>query len=118
MAGDQIDVVTIRRTYNAALGERTHPVALGPLGAEFISERGSASGWDALHSSALPRRTLVLLPPPDVHVPELVAARGWLVPPCHPETSAPLCAEAIPAGVLLESYLASVETAREEWRCV
>ncbi|MFJ5841883.1 hypothetical protein ACIQGO_34945 [Streptomyces shenzhenensis] len=101
LAGD-----TVRRMCEA--GRRTGPVVLGPRGAEFILERGSAHDWRAPHSS--------LLPPPGVHVPELVADRGWLVPPCHPETGAPLCAEVTPAGVLLEPYLASVETAREERR--
>ncbi|MER6531803.1 hypothetical protein [Streptomyces sp. NPDC001508] len=95
-------------------GRRIGPVVLGPLGGEFILQRGSAAGWDAPHSSTLPLGTLVLLPPPGVRAPELVAGRGWLVPPCHPETGAPLCAEVTPGGALLEPYLASVEAAREE----
>ncbi|MFE7975748.1 hypothetical protein [Streptomyces shenzhenensis] len=105
---------TVRRM--CAAGRRIGPVVLGPRGAEFILERGSAHGWRAPHSSLLPLGTLVLLPSPGVHVPEPVADRGWLVPPCHPETGAPLCAEVTPGGALLEPYLASAEAAREERR--
>jgi hypothetical protein len=99
-------------------GRRVGPVVLGPLGAEFIVERGSAAGWSASHSVLLREGALVLLPPPgdESHV---VAARSWLVPPCHPATGAPLCADVTSAGALLEPFQAAVQAAaaRKEWPC-
>lgn len=100
---------TVRQMREA--GRRIGPVIVGPSGGEFILERGSAPRWAAPRSQLLRPGTLVLLPPPAVCHPETVAARGWLVPPSHPETGAPICVEATPARALLEAYLASVQAA-------
>ncbi|MFE4669397.1 hypothetical protein ACFRI7_31705 [Streptomyces sp. NPDC056716] len=102
-----------------AAGRRTGPVVLGANGAEFIIERGSAPDWNAPRSGLLRPGTLVLLPPPHVCIPDAVAARGWLVPPCHPETGAAVCAEVTPGRALREPYLAAVEAAvgEELQRC-
>jgi hypothetical protein len=103
---------TVRRMREA--GRRVGPVILSPAGAEFILEPGSAARWSAPRSTALRPGALVLLPPPAVCVPDMVAARGWLVPPCHPETGAPLCAEVTPGGALMGPYLAAVAHAEAE----
>jgi hypothetical protein len=100
---------TVRQLQEAE--RRVGPVLLGPMGGEFIIEPGSAPAVP--RSYLLRPGALVLLPPPNVRVPHQVAARGWLVPPCH-ETGAPLCAEVTPGGVLLEPYLAAVAHAEAE----
>jgi hypothetical protein len=108
---------TVHRMH--AAGRQVGPVLLGPLGAEFIIERGSATGWSASHSLVLRHGALTLLPPPgdETHV---VGARSWLVPPCRPETGAPLCcAELTMASALLEPFQTAVQdaAARREWPC-
>ena len=104
-------VDTVRRLQEA--GRRVGPVLLAPVGGEFLVERGSAP---TLPGGCLLRPgALVLLPPPTVCVPERVAARGWLVPPCL-ETGAPLCAEVTPGGALLAPYLAAVAHAEDAAR--
>ncbi|MFI1703085.1 hypothetical protein [Streptomyces griseoruber] len=103
---------TVRRMREA--GRRVGPVILGPSGAEFILERGSAPRWSAPRSTLLVPGTLALLPPPTVCHPETVASRGWLVPPTHEETGSLLCAEVTPGGALLDPYLAAVQAAEDE----
>ncbi|MET9818364.1 hypothetical protein [Streptomyces sp. NPDC006355] len=108
---------TVHRMHEA--GRPAGPVILGPLGAEFLIERGSAVGWSASHTVLLRAGALVLLPPPGDEN-RVIGARSWLVPPCRPETGAPLCcAELPPASVLLEPFQAAVQaaTARREWPC-
>ncbi|WP_031487616.1 hypothetical protein [Streptomyces bicolor] len=102
---------TVQRMREA--GRRMGLVILGPSGAEFLLERGSAPRWSAPRSQLLVPGTLVLLPPPTVCHSEAVACRGWLVPPAHEETGAPLCAEVTPGGALLEPYLAAVQAAED-----
>ena len=57
--------------------------------------------------------TVLLLSPPLCH-PETMNTRGWLVPPAHETTGAPLCTEVTPGGALLEPYLAAVEDAEAD----
>ncbi|MET8830946.1 hypothetical protein ABZX40_29130 [Streptomyces sp. NPDC004610] len=99
-------------------GHRVGPVLFGPLGAEFIIERGSAAGWSAPLSLVLRTGALVLLPPPGDET-RTVGARSWLIPPCHPGTGAPLHPELTRGGTLLKPYQAAVRAAQErgEWPC-
>lgn len=100
---------TVRRM--RAAGRRVGPVILGPSGAEFILERGSAPRWSAPRSILLRPGSLVLLPPPTVRHPETVASRGWLVPPSHQEADARLDAGVTPGAALMGPYLTAVQAA-------
>lgn len=102
---------TVRRMRETGLP--IGPVILGPSGAEFILARDSAPRWSAPRSRLLRPGALVLLPPPTVCHPETVGSRGWLVPPSHHETGAPLDAGVTPGGALLEPYLLAVQAAEE-----
>ncbi|MFE0898463.1 hypothetical protein ACFW3W_21530, partial [Streptomyces smyrnaeus] len=96
-----------------AAGRRVGPVVLGPLGGEFLLECGSAPRWYAPRSQFLLRGTLVLLPPPTVCLPELVGARGWLVPPTHHPADAPAGEGVTTGGALLEPFLDAVKAAED-----
>lgn len=107
---------TVQRMHEA--GRRVGPVVLGPLGTEFIIERGSAADWSASHSVLLREGALVLFPPPGDES-RTVGGRSWLIPPCNPDTGAPVCAGVTPAGALFEPFQAAVHAAegRREWPC-
>ncbi|MFE2492329.1 hypothetical protein ACFXGR_56220 [Streptomyces mirabilis] len=100
---------TVRRM--RAAGRRVGPVILGPSGAEFILERGSAPRWSAPRSILLRPGSLVLLPPPTVRHPATVASRGWLVPPSQQEADARLDAGVTPGAALMGPYLTAVQAA-------
>ncbi|EST17993.1 hypothetical protein [Streptomyces roseochromogenus] len=94
-----------------AAGIHPGPVILGPSGAEVIIRLDSAPGWCAPNSLLLRRGALLLLPPPTVHVPKMMAARSWLIPPAQREASVPP-GDGLPSGDdLLRPYLAAVQAA-------
>lgn len=124
-AGVGFDVLTtpaalgrdaVRRAHKA--GHRVGPVIIGPLGAEFLIQRGSAATWSAPFSFVLRDGALVLLPPPGDET-RVVGARHWLISPCHPHTGAPLHAEVTPCGVLRAPFQEAVQAARarRQWPC-
>ena len=97
-------------------GERTSP-AVGPM--PWLTATGRLeqvlTAWSRgqLAEVAAGLGFDVLLPPPTVCRPATVPPWGWLVPPAHEATGAPLCTEATPRGALLEPYLAALQAAED-----